>query len=153
MLRLSKMTDYATVVMTRLAQEPDRLHSAQSLADSTHVELPTVSKVLKLLARAGLVTSQRGARGGYRLARSAERISVAEIISALEGPLGMTECSIHVGSCAQEPVCSVRRNWRKISQAVVDSLRQVTLADMAEPMDSDPLALRLEMARPRNNVC
>lgn len=153
MLRLSKMTDYATVVMTRLAQVPDRLHSAQSLADSTHVELPTVSKVLKSLARAGLVTSQRGAQGGYRLARPAEEISVAEIISALEGPLGMTECSIHSGMCVQEPVCSVRRNWRKISHAVVDSLRQVTLADMAEPMESDPLALRLEPVHPRSNVC
>lgn len=144
MLRLSKMTDYATVLMTRLAQAPDEVHSAQSLSARTRVELPTVSKVLKQLAHAGLVDSQRGARGGYRLARPAGRISVAEIIAALEGPLGMTECSIHAGLCAQESVCSVRRNWRKISRAIVSALDGVTLADMAEPMEVDPLALKVE---------
>lgn len=152
MLRLSKLTDYATVLMTRLAQAPDELHSAQSLASRTRVELPTVSKVLKQLARAGLVVSQRGAQGGYRLARPADDISVAEIIAALEGPLGMTECSIHAGLCAQESVCSVRRNWRKISRAIVGALDEVSLADMAEPMEQDPLTLRVQPMRMNTNV-
>lgn len=150
MLRLSKLTDYATVVMTRLAQAPADLHSAQSLADRTLVEVPTVSKVLKKLARAGLVESQRGAQGGYRLARPAAEITVAEIIAALEGPLGMTECSIHEGLCSQEPVCSVRRNWRKISRAIVAALDEVTLADMAEPLDeSVPVRVRMPSDRAR----
>ena len=148
MLRLSKLTDYATVVMTRLAQAPGDVHSAQSLADRTLVEVPTVSKVLKKLARAGLVVSQRGAQGGYRLARPAQEITVAEIIAALEGPLGMTECSIHEGLCSQEPVCSVRRNWRKISRAIVAALDEVTLADMAEPLDeSMPVRVRMPSER------
>lgn len=150
MLRLSKLTDYATVVMTRLAQAPEELHSAQAMADRTLVEVPTVSKVLKQLARAGLVVSQRGAQGGYRLARPAREITVAEIIAAMEGPLGMTECSIHEGLCSQEPVCSVRRNWRKISRAIVAALDEVTLADMAEPLDDAvPVRVRLPSERPR----
>lgn len=150
MLRLSKMTDYATVVMTRLAQTPDQVHSAQALAERTLVELPTVSKVLKQLARAGLVVSQRGAQGGYRLARPAREITVTEIIAAMEGPVGMTECSVHAGLCAQESVCSVRRNWRKISRAVVAALDEVTLADMAEPLDdSVPVRVRMPADRPR----
>lgn len=144
------MTDYATVVMTRLAQAPDRLHSAQAMADRTLVELPTVSKVLKKLAGADLVVSQRGAQGGYRLARRPEEITVTEIIAAMEGPLGMTECSIHAGLCAQESVCSVRRNWRKISRAIVAALDEVTLADMAEPLDdSVPVRVLMPSEGPR----
>lgn len=150
MLRLSKLTDYATVVMTRLAQAPDDLHSAQALADRTLVEVPTVSKVLKQLGRAGLVVSQRGAQGGYRLARPAREITVAEIIAAMEGPLGMTECSVHKGLCSQESVCSVRRNWRKISRAIVAALDEVSLADMAEPLDETlPLRVRMPSDRAR----
>src|SRR5688500_1563728 len=115
MLRVSKLTDYATVVMTALAQAGDGVSSAQGLAEQAHLEPPTVSKVLKLLAQAGLVESFRGARGGYRLARDAHAISVAEIVAAIEGPFGMTECSVHQGQCDYEPHCGVRGNWRKIS--------------------------------------
>lgn len=133
MLRVSKLTDYATVVMTALAGLGDGQASAVALAERARLEPPTVAKVLKLLAQAGLVVSQRGASGGYRLARPAAAITVADIVAAIEGPFGMTECSVHSGLCDHELHCGVRGNWRRISEAVEDALRAVTLADMLAP--------------------
>lgn len=136
MLKLSKMSDYATVLMTALAAEPGRLRSAQDLAERTHVSPPTVSKLLKILTRGGLVESLRGPRGGYRLSRAPELISVADIIAALEGPIGLTQCSVHQGCCSLEPHCRVRTNWRLINNAIRRSLESVSLAQMAAPLRS-----------------
>jgi FeS assembly SUF system regulator len=133
MLRVSKLTDYATVVMTCLAAAGDEVLSAQQLAERAHLELPTVSKLLKQLAHAGLVDSYRGVNGGYRLARLPNAITVAEIVTAMEGPIGMTECSAHAGVCDHEPHCGVRVNWQRISQAISAALDSVTLADMIKP--------------------
>lgn len=133
MFRLSKLADYATVLMACLSEDPAAQLSAQVLAERTRLEGPTVSKLLKQLAQADLVLSTRGASGGYRLARSANAISIADIIAAIEGPLGMTECSIHSGLCGRENYCTVSSNLRKISAAVEGALRAVSLADMAAP--------------------
>jgi FeS assembly SUF system regulator len=133
MLRVSKLTDYATVVMTVLAAAPDSVHSAQDLAEKARLELPTVSKLLKQLAQAELVESFRGVNGGYRLARAPDRISIADIVIAMEGPIGMTECSAHSGSCGHEPHCGVRVNWRRINQAIAQALAGVKLSDMMKP--------------------
>jgi len=133
MLRVSKLTDYATVVMTALADAPERVHSAQELAEKAHLELPTVSKLLKQLAHAALVESFRGVNGGYRLSRAPERISIADVVIAMEGPIGMTECSAHSGLCGHEPHCGVRVNWRRINQAIAQALAGVSLADMLKP--------------------
>jgi len=133
MLRVSKLTDYATVVMTVLAVAPARVHSAQELADAARLELPTVSKLLKQLAHAGLVDSFRGVNGGYKLARAPERITIAAIVEAMEGPIGMTECSAHSGLCGHEPHCGVRVNWQRINQAIAQALASVSLADMLKP--------------------
>ena len=130
MLRVSKLTDYATVVMTELAQLDGTVSSAVALAERARLETPTVAKVLKQLAQAGLVSSQRGAAGGYRLARPPAAITVADIVAAIEGPFGMTECSVHAGACGHERHCGVRGNWRRISEAVEAALRAVSLADM-----------------------
>jgi FeS assembly SUF system regulator len=130
MLRVSKLTDYATVVMTCLAESSDEVLSAQLLAERARLETPTVSKVLKQLASAGLVDSWRGVNGGYRLAREPGRISVADIVTAMEGPIGMTECCAHSGSCDHESHCGVRVNWQRISDAIRSALEGVTLADM-----------------------
>jgi len=92
-----------------------------------------VSKVLKILAHAGLVESFRGQSGGYRLARAPERITVADIVAAMEGPFGMTECAAHQGQCHHEPHCGVRGNWQRISRVIEQALRSVTLAEMAHP--------------------
>jgi len=133
MLRVSKLTDYATVVMTCLAGSGDGVLSAQALAERARLEAPTVSKLLKQLAQAGLVVSTRGINGGYRLARLAEKITIADIVTAMEGPIGMTECSAHAGACGHEPHCGVRVNWQRINHAIADALASVTLADMVKP--------------------
>ncbi|MCD9028176.1 SUF system Fe-S cluster assembly regulator [Luteimonas sp. BDR2-5] len=142
MLRVTKLTDYATVVMTVLAARPDTVMSATELADQAGLEAPTVSKLLKPLAQAGLVEGFRGANGGYRLARPADAISLVEIVEAMEGPLAMTECSLHDGHCGISAQCGVRTNWRRINDVVADALRGVSLSQMlgdaAHPAPSSP---------------
>jgi len=134
MLRVGKLTDYGTVVMTSFARQPQRMHSANELASELGLALPTVSKVLKALVQHGLLVSHRGAKGGYSLAVAPEEISVAQIISAIEGPIALTECSDSTGVCGQEPQCSVRSNWQRINKAVSEALERVTLAELARPM-------------------
>ena len=149
MLRVTKLTDYATVVLTVLATRPGDVLSATELADLARLEAPTVSKLLKPLAQAGLVCSQRGAHGGYRLSRAATEISLIEIVEAMEGPLAMTECSQHDSQCGLADQCGVRANWRLINDVVADALRGVTLAQMLKPPASSdeprrrPIALRV----------
>jgi FeS assembly SUF system regulator len=131
---MSKLTDYGTVVMTYLARDPGAVHTAHAIAERIGVALPTTSKLLKTLARAGLVTSTRGTYGGYLLARPAEQISLAAVIAALEGPIGLTECASEPGSCEQERGCSVRGNWQRINRVVVGALEHVSLAEMVAPL-------------------
>jgi FeS assembly SUF system regulator len=134
MLRISKLTDYAILVMVELNEQHGQVLNAHELASLTHLELPTVSKVLKLLTRAGLVRSFRGMNGGYSLDRKASKVSVAEIIAAIEGPIAMTECSVEEGLCHQEQVCNLRSNWQRISTAVARAMDGVTLAEMSRPI-------------------
>lgn len=134
MLRLSKLTDYGTSVMTVLALNPEAVCNAVEIAEMTHVSAPTVSKILKSLAREKLVLSSRGAHGGYRLARTPEKISMAEIITALEGPIALTECAHSSSHCGIESRCGVRSNWQKINGAVRDALHGISLAEMASPL-------------------
>ena len=142
MLRISKLTDYAILVMVELARSGD-MSSAHALAERVGIELPTASKVLKLLAGSGLVESFRGANGGYRVNRPASGISVAEVIAAIEGPIAMTECSVEEGLCSQEDSCGLRGNWQRISLAVAEALEGVSLAEMAAPLKEKPRALRI----------
>ena len=146
MLRVSKLTDYATVVMTCLAGDGDGVVSAQALAERARLEVPTVSKLLKQLAQAGLVASTRGINGGYRLARAAERITIADIVTAMEGPIGMTECSAHSGLSDLESHCGVRVNWQRINQAIAGALSNVTLADMLHPPPKQRATIPLRVA-------
>ncbi|HJV73747.1 MAG TPA: SUF system Fe-S cluster assembly regulator [Noviherbaspirillum sp.] len=146
MLRLSKMADYGTVVMTTMISEPERSRSAAEIAAAIHVPVPTVSKILKILARGGLVVSLRGARGGYMLSRPAEQISLVDVIKVMDGPIGMTECSVTPGMCSQESGCVVRANWLRINTAVLGVLQEITLdqmiAPVARPVDTSPMKLR-----------
>ena len=145
MLRVTRLTDYASVVLTVLAARPDAVLSAADLADRAGLEVPTVSKLLKPLAQAGLVDGFRGVHGGYRLARPAADISLVEIVEAMEGPLAMTECSLDHGECGISHQCGVRANWRRINDVVADALRNVTLAQMLDdaPPPSPPPAKRI----------
>lgn len=133
MLRVSRLTDYATVVMTCIARQPGHVLSTAQIASAARLELPTVSKLLKSLGHAGLVESFRGVNGGYRLARPASAITLAQIVEALEGPIGMTECSVADGQCDRELTCSVRGSWQQVSSVIGGALRAVSLADMVEP--------------------
>lgn len=133
MLRLSKMADYGIVVMTAMIADPERSRSAAEVAATIHVPVPTVSKLLKILARGGLVVSLRGAKGGYLLARPANQISLADIIHATDGPIGMTECSVTPGLCTQEATCAVRANWQRINHAVFGLLNEIALNQMIAP--------------------
>lgn len=147
MLRLSKLTDYGTVVLAQMAREPQRMHTAAALAAATRIAPPTVSKLLKQFARGGLVLSQRGARGGYSLARPPEEITAVQIIDAIEGPVAITQCSLGHDRCGIEPVCGVGHNWQRISLAIRDALKTVTLAQLARP--AAPLLPRFDLgARP-----
>jgi len=137
MLRVTKLTDYATVVLTVLAARPGEVLSATDLAEHSGLESPTVSKVLKPLAQAGLVEGLRGAHGGYRLSRDAEDIGLIDIVEAMEGPLAMTECSQADGQCGIAHQCGARANWRLINDVVADALRGVTLAQMLHPSPAD----------------
>ncbi len=149
MLRVTKLTDYATVVLTVLAARLGQVLSAAELAEASGLEQPTVSKLLKPLAQAGLVEGLRGVRGGYRLSREASRITLIEIVEAMEGPLAMTECSQPVSQCGIAHQCGVRANWRLINDVVADALRGVTLAQMLQP---PPAAEPLPTATRRREI-
>jgi FeS assembly SUF system regulator len=141
-IRLSRLSDYGIVLMAHLAGFADELpHNAREVASRAGLPLPVVSKLLKALAREGLLESHRGAKGGYTLARRPETITAEEMITALEGPIGLTECSVHPGACTQEASCHVREPWQRINDVVRHALTEVTLADLAQPpRDTLPLA-------------
>ena len=144
MLRISRLTDYATVILATLAGEPARLQTAAALSEQTRIAAPTVSKLLKQLQRAGLVSSTRGLRGGYQLARPPSEISAAAILDALEGPLALTDCSAGHGQCEIERTCRVGRVWQRLNQAIHRSLYEVTLAQLAGIDPAQPQLPTLE---------
>jgi FeS assembly SUF system regulator len=142
MLRMSKLTDYGTVVLAHLATSGTTWSTAGSVAGATHLSRPTVSKLLKRLARSGLVVSERGAHGGYALARAPERISAADILDALEGPVAITECSAtDGGACDLQRFCQVGHAWQRINRSIRRALQEVSLADLnnsSSPLDVAP---------------
>ncbi len=141
MFRLSKIADYGIVILAHLAQQPAEQAragtatsmNARELAEHVDLPLPVVSKVLKTLTRAGVLESQRGARGGYSLARRPDELSVADMISALDGPLAITQCSLGPAFCDLERSCAVKSPWLVINRVVQNALASVTLADLTSP--------------------
>jgi FeS assembly SUF system regulator len=144
MLRISKLTDYATVILGALAEDPQRTQTAAALARHTHIAAPTVSKLLKELHRAGLVSSTRGLHGGYQLARPAAQISAACILDALEGPLALTECAAGEGHCDIEHSCRVGRAWQRVNLAIRRALYDVSLAQLAGLDSVEPRFTKFE---------
>ncbi len=133
MLRISKLTDYGIVLLTRFAcEQPGTSLNAREMAESTELPFPVVSKMLKSLSAAELLHSQRGAKGGYTLAKPPAAVTVAQIIAALEGPIALMACSAGPGHCERETRCVVREPWQRINTAVQGALAQVTLADLAQ---------------------
>ena len=140
MLRISRLTDYATVLLATLASEPHSVQTAAAMAEQTRIAAPTVSKLLKQLQRAGLVVSTRGLHGGYQLARPAAQITAAAILDALEGPVALTDCSAGHGQCEIEETCRVGRVWQRLNLAIRRALYDVTLAQLAG-LDAPPARL------------
>lgn len=132
-MKLSRLTDYAVIVLTKLSFADDEPASAARLSEELMLPQPTVSKLLKMLAKAELLIAQRGAAGGYRLSRSAAAISIGDVIAAIEGPLALTACidEREEDVCGVQSFCGMRGNWAVVNTAVSDALNRVTLADMA----------------------
>lgn len=140
MLRITRLSDYAVAILGQLAHSNVAVHTAKDLAARTGLPHPAVSKVLKNLARSKLVASQRGVQGGYRLAREASRVSVADVIEAVEGPVALTECgSDSDTSCEFTGHCSVQANWLRINQVVRRALSNVSIEDMILPPRAERL--------------
>jgi FeS assembly SUF system regulator len=131
MFRLNKLTDYGIVLMAHVARSPQHApHTARTLAKETRIPLPTVGKLLRQLHDAELLVSHRGAKGGYDLARVDSQISVSDIILALEGPIGFTECSVEPGACGMERRCAIMANSKIIGDALRTALDHVMLCDL-----------------------
>jgi FeS assembly SUF system regulator len=133
MIILSKLADYGVIVATHLAAYPDRQITAGAVAEATQLPQATVAKLLKAMAHAGLVAATRGASGGYRLARNAQSITVAEVVTAIDGDIGLTQCSVHVDECTRTTYCPTRPHWAAINRAVGEALAAVSLDAMITP--------------------
>jgi len=135
MIRIGRMTDYGILLLSAFARRtPESALTARSLSQEAQIPLPTVSKLLKLLCTAELLVSRRGVNGGYQLSRPAEDITIAEVIETLEGPIGITECSVtNDDPCSLQGICPLMGNWRKISETIRFSLASLTMADMVKP--------------------
>lgn len=144
MIRISKLADYATVIMSHLACDPSRVLSARDIAQGVLIAQPTVSKLLKLMAKAGLLKAVRGAGGGYALARSAEAICLKDIILAVEGIPQLTACCLAGHTCSQATICGIQTNWQIINATIVSILHNVTLADMASPLTREQILKQSE---------
>lgn len=140
MIRMSRLTDYGIVLMRYLAMHPERVHTATEVADGARLPLPTVGKLLRKLTREGVLVSHRGVKGGYSLARTPEKISVAGVIRAVEGPVGLTVCSEPSGDCDRESSCPVGGHIHRINRAIWGALEGMTISDMLQPppVDTEP---------------
>ncbi len=140
MIRVRKLTDYAIILLAHMAQNADKSISARLLAQKTNIPVPTVSKVLKILAKKQLISSHRGALGGYKILRKPEDISVAEMIGALEGPIAITECALsakHI--CNISDACLAKGPWQQINRVVNLALEDLSLAQMANSYEKPQL--------------
>ena len=133
MLRIGKMTDYGLVVLNQLAQGAAHKRSTEEIAQTTGLTMPTSRKVMKGLVDAGLVNAQRGAKGGYRIARAPQQISVLDVVQAFEGPVSLTECSADDNACEITASCSLSSNWSGINELLLGVLGGITLDDLRHP--------------------
>lgn len=139
MLRIGKLTDYAILIMTHLAREPEKTLSATQLADALMLTVPTTSKILKMLSDADLVKSTRGAGGGYCLALAVNTISILSVLEAMEGKLAVTSCCNQAHQCQMESKCTTKDNWKQINQFIYRLLSGVSIADMLQPLSMNQI--------------
>ena len=148
MILLSKLADYGVIIASHLAAHAERQIPAGALAEETRLPRATVAKLLKSLAHAGVVAGARGAAGGYRLSRPAQAISVAEVVAAIDGKMGLTQCSVHAPACERNDFCPTRPHWRRINDAVETALSAITLAEMV-PV---PRSFSFDPIRPSDTI-
>lgn len=135
MIKLSNLADYAVALMGVIAQRPDHIHSSVEMNQKTHIPLPTVSKIMGIMTRSGLLVSHRGLNGGFSVAKHSDDITIADIIEAVDGPVQLTNCLGTSGSdCDWEADCATRGHWDKINDAVKQALQSVTLTEMLDPI-------------------
>ena len=134
MLRISKLTDYAILIVGQLANNSGAALSATLLAKKLHLNTPTVSKILKILSEAQLVYATRGVEGGYHLCKPAAQITIADVVSAMEGRVAVTECCKKSGLCAIDTFCTLKENWMKINNILNAVLAQWTIQDILKPL-------------------
>ncbi len=132
---MSKLADYAFVILSQMMEAPEENWSASALATSTTLPLPTVAKLMKLLAKGDLVMAQRGASGGYKLAKNFAACSIVQVIEAVDGPISLTECA---GKAAGKKICDcavgyqdcpVRESWGRVNRAIMEALEAVKLSE------------------------
>ncbi len=133
MIKISRLADYALVVLSYLIEAPRCCYSAAVLAERTTLSVPTVSKVLKLLNEAKLVTSVRGVNGGYRLVKEPEQMNLVEVISAVDGVPALTECCLPKNQCVHDSHCQMRSQWQLINRVIIQVLSQFSMADLKKP--------------------
>ncbi len=139
MLRISRMADYAVIAMSYMARHPQANLSATDIAESTGLPLPSVSKILKKLSKDEILHSKLGVTGGYTLSRPPESITIADLISSVEGPIAIADCLDNNRGCSLENVCKVKIPWQRVSNIIEEALTELSLADIVELMDlSDP---------------
>ena len=132
MLKLTKKADYGLIALKHLAvSSRSGTASAKEIADAYGIPLPLLAKILQKLTKTGLLLSVSGSSGGYKLARRPEKISVLEVIHAINGPVILTTCFTDHGLCDQSQKCTVREPLRKVHEAIIDLLRRITIAEMA----------------------
>ncbi len=137
MISITKHTDYAIVILAHFSKNPSHLVSAKGLSTSLKLPYPTVSKLLKILAKSGLLESTQGAQGGYTLRKPSSEISIASVVEAVEGPIAMTECTMGtVSQCQTEDWCSVKPHWALINQVIKKSLEKLPLSALLHPVSS-----------------
>jgi len=132
-LKIGKLTDYGIVILNELAHAGGKKLSTEDIVSQTRLALPTVRKVMKALADSGLVITQRGAKGGYRIARAPGQIRILDVVQAFEGPVAVTECATDDTACDITDSCSLASNWGGVNQMITQVLSRVTLADIREP--------------------
>lgn len=152
MMRITNLADYSLILMSQLSHDTDSLHSAISLSEKTGVPVPTVSKLLGCLARNNLLTSQRGFNGGFRLSRSANDISIAEIIEAVDGPIALTACAEEDNDCDMLKVCTMRTHWQAINNAVKSALQGITLYEISSAPNPENFLKGFSINTPRSNL-
>lgn len=125
------MADYAVVILAEMVRLDRDLCTAGKLASKTNLPEPTVAKVLKLLARGEIIVSTRGANGGYKLGRTADAISIASIVTALDGPIALTACIEGSEECCTHfEGCPIKEQWAPVNNAMRAALENVSLAQM-----------------------